>query len=58
MVIITGAPYQDAPPVTQKLASGDNVRVQLDIEVFKAMQEGHGGWNDQMAEVSKEYNCG
>ena len=34
------------------LASGDNVRVQLDVDVFKAMQEGHGGWNDSMTEVS------
>ena len=33
------------------LASGDNVRVQLDIDVFKAMQDGHGGWNDSMSQV-------
>ena len=42
-----------APPQGQSLlVSGDNVRVQLDIDVFKAMQDGHGGWNESMAEVS------
>ena len=42
-----------APPQGQSLlASGDNVRVQLDVDVFRAMQEGHGGWNESMGEVS------
>ena len=42
-----------APPQGQSLlASGDNVRVQLDLDVFRAMQEGHGGWNESMGEVS------
>ena len=45
------------PEVTSKagqglLVSGDNVRIQLDVDVFKAMQDGHGGWNDSMADVS------
>jgi len=45
------------PDVTTKegqglLASGDNVRIQLDVDVFKAMQDGHGGWNESMADVS------
>ena len=32
--------------------SGDFVQVQLDIDVFKLMQnEDHGGWNDRMAVV-------
>ena len=31
--------------------SGDRVKVQLEVEIFKMMQEGHGGWNDQMTEV-------
>ena len=30
---------------------GDKVRVDLDVEILKAMQEGHGGWNPRMAEV-------
>lgn len=36
----------------EKLAAGDLVRVQLDLDLFKSMQEGHGGWNDGMLEVS------
>ncbi len=31
---------------------GDKVRVDLDVEILKAMQEGHGGWNSRMVEVS------
>lgn len=30
---------------------GDRVRVDLEVEVLKVMQEGHGGWNPKMAEV-------
>ena len=30
---------------------GDKVRVDLEPEILKAMQEGHGGWNPRMAEV-------
>ena len=30
---------------------GDKVRVDLDVEILKAMQEGHGGWNPRMADV-------
>ena len=40
------------PPKPQEFSSGDRVRVQLELEVFKMMQEGHGGWNDQMTEVN------
>ncbi|XP_064642010.1 E3 ubiquitin-protein ligase MIB2-like isoform X2 [Lineus longissimus] len=29
---------------------GDKVRVDLDIVILKAMQEGHGGWNPKMAD--------
>ncbi len=32
---------------------GDRVRVVLEIEVIKTLQNGHGGWNDGMSEVSK-----
>ena len=31
---------------------GDKVRVDLETEILKAMQEGHGGWNPRMADVS------
>ena len=34
---------------------GDKVRVDLDVEILKAMQEGHGGWNPRMADVSIHY---
>ncbi|KAL5266150.1 hypothetical protein ACHWQZ_G006711 [Mnemiopsis leidyi] len=30
---------------------GDYVRVELDLEILKALQEGHGGWNPKMALV-------
>ena len=47
-----GAPYQPPPPPRpHKFQSGDSVKVQLEVEIFKMMQEGHGGWNEQMAEV-------
>ena len=31
---------------------GDKVRCTLDLEILKQMQEGHGGWNPRMADVS------
>lgn len=31
---------------------GDRVRVGVDLDTLKRMQEGHGGWNDNMARVS------
>lgn len=49
-----GAPYKEsqlAPPSAFK--QGDKVRVSLDVAVFKLMQEGHGGWNEQMTQVKK-----
>lgn len=30
---------------------GDKVRVDLEADILKCMQEGHGGWNPRMAEV-------
>ena len=33
------------------IAAGDTVRVDLDLETVKLLQEGHGGWDDTMAEV-------
>lgn len=53
----------DSPTV----CSGDLVQVELDVEIFRMMQEGHGGWSDGMAKVRavqvhvvyllKKYNC-
>ena len=49
---VLGAPFVPSPPPKpQEFSSGDRVRVQLELEVFKMMQEGHGGWNDQMTEA-------
>lgn len=45
-----GAPLP--PPDPQEFSSGDYVRVELDQDVLKLMQEGHGGWNVDMPEVS------
>ena len=32
-------------------APGDNVRVQLEVEIFKMMQEGHGDYDQQLLDV-------
>ena len=47
----SGAPIEKQAPTTPPVAPGDRVRVQLELEVFKLLQDGHGGWNDQMKEV-------
>ena len=31
---------------------GDRVKVDLELDLVKGLQQGHGGWNDAMAEVS------
>ena len=50
MYIIKGAPY--TPPKEDEIMAGDLIQVQLDVDVFKIMQnEEHGGWNDRMAMV-------
>ena len=33
------------------IRSGDLVEVELDVEIFHIMQEGHGGWGDGMDKV-------
>ena len=47
-----GAPY--VPPTEREFAAGDTVKVELDPEVWKMLQEGFGGWNDYMATVSMD----
>lgn len=42
---------QDSSPEVVSVSSGDSVRIQLDVDMFKALQEGHGGWSDKMAAV-------
>ena len=41
----------------QYLAAGDTVKVELDVEILKLMQEQHGGWNDTMSTVSACMPC-
>lgn len=61
----TATPLPSLPPIVTNLvepdggssngsafATGDIVRVQLELDVFRVLQEGHGGWMDDMAEVS------
>ena len=33
------------------------MKVELDPDVLKLLQEGHGGWNDLMFEVECTYQC-
>jgi len=40
-----------AAAIQLKFKIGDKVRVDLDVDVLKAMQEGHGGWHPKMADV-------
>lgn len=47
-----GAPVDSSMDESDfEFAAGDTVRVDLDIETVKLMQEGHGGWVDAMTEV-------
>jgi E3 ubiquitin-protein ligase mind-bomb len=36
----------------QGLQIGDQVTVDLDLEIVQSLQHGHGGWTDGMYEVS------
>lgn len=38
---------------SQPFQRGDKVKCLLDTDVLRDMQEGHGGWNPRMAEVSR-----
>ena len=49
MFVIVGAPY--GPSSEGEFAAGDSVKVELDPDVWKLMQNGHGGWNDRMSMV-------
>ena len=46
----SGDPYD--PPRDTLLAAGDRIKVELNPDVWKTMQEGHGGWNELMAAVN------
>jgi E3 ubiquitin-protein ligase mind-bomb len=47
-----GAEATASVPASCSFKVGDKVRVDLDVETLKIMQEGHGGWNPKMADVS------
>jgi hypothetical protein len=48
---LSDAPMATCPP-RPKFKIGDKVRVNVDVNVLRAMQEGHGGWNPKMMRVS------
>ena len=59
---ITGAhPESECMVVTSAdhhtLSPGDNVRVELDVEIFKMMQEGHGEWDDELLLVRLPFDA-
>jgi hypothetical protein len=35
----------------QMFSVGDKVKVHLTLDAFQKLQEGHGGWNQKMADV-------
>ena len=44
----------DVTTTSDELRVGDKVKPSVDIDTLKVMQEGHGGWNDEMIEVRCE----
>ena len=40
-----------SPSKSDEFASGDFVRVELDLEVFRMLQEVHGEWSNGMGQV-------
>ena len=52
-MVHAGAPHCPSGP--SEFACADYVCVNLDLEVFQLMQEGHGGWNPAMADVRYTY---
>lgn len=40
-----------ASPKMHLFSPGDSVRVELDVEIFKVMQEGHGDFDEKLLEV-------
>ena len=48
----TVLPISETSSEHHALVPGDNVRVELDVEVFKIMQEGHGDLDDHLLSVS------
>ena len=47
---VAATPLETEKPLCQ-FKTGDYVKVDLELEILKALQEGHGGWNPKMALV-------
>ena len=54
---LTGQEIEVQQPINvhNEFKVGDRVRVDLDVARLKSMQEGHGGWNQRMAQVITSY---
>ena len=39
-------------PASLPFNVGDRVKIVVDVNALKLLQDGHGGWNPKMAEVS------
>ena len=51
-ILISAPTGRSCEPLREdELAAGDNVKIELEWEVLKMMQEKHGGWNDVMIKV-------
>ncbi|RUS90925.1 hypothetical protein EGW08_001322 [Elysia chlorotica] len=48
--VLGEAVESEGPSTPSQFKVGDRVRCDLDMEVLKQMQDGHGGWNPRMAE--------
>ncbi|CAL7942292.1 unnamed protein product [Xylocopa violacea] len=46
----SGAPSSVSSPRYSTFNVGDKIKVLVDVDTLKEMQEGHGGWNPRMAE--------
>lgn len=44
------------PEFCSMFSVGDKVKIDVSLDIFKQMQEGHGGWNQKMADVSLNFS--
>lgn len=52
MIFLSGDNRPGSHTAAQGLQIGDQVTVDLDLELVQSLQHGHGGWTDGMYEVS------
>ena len=55
LILSAGVAYQ---AVLKQFEEGDIVKVQVKLEDFEKLQEGHGSWEDSMSEVNILKNVG